>query len=77
MHCTRCNGAMIVMERSVQPSSTQTWFECTTCNGQRLLTADRPRFVAGLGQPLTSRFRAEGADAAAEQDLRRPIDYLR
>jgi len=50
---------MIVMERDIQPGSTQTWFQCTSCSSQRILTADRPRYVDGLGQPLTSRFRPE------------------
>ena len=64
MRCPRCNGPMIVMEQSVEPGSTQTWFQCTACTGQRLLTVDRPRYVAGSGESLTSRFRPEGADAA-------------
>jgi DNA-directed RNA polymerase subunit RPC12/RpoP len=69
MHCPRCNGPMIVMERIVQPHSTQTWFQCTTCSGRRLLSADRPCYFVGSGQPLTSRFRAEtDGPSSAEPD---------
>jgi hypothetical protein len=57
MHCTRCKGRMVVMEQSIGPSSTQTWFQCMTCSGQRVLTADRLRYVVGSGQSLRSRFR--------------------
>jgi transposase-like protein len=60
MNCPRCKGPMIIMEHNVQPSSTQTWFQCTVCSGQRLLSAERPRYVVGSGQSLVSRFRAEG-----------------
>ena len=77
MYCPRCKGAMMVTERSVQPSSIQTWFQCTSCSGQRLLSVDRPRYVAALGQSLTSRIRCEGADATAEPSLPWPVGYLR
>jgi len=59
MYCPRCKGHMIVMERSIQPNSTQTWYECTTCNGQRLLSADRLRYPDVWGQSAVSRFHAE------------------
>ena len=77
MYCPRCQGAMIVTERDVQPASTQTWFECVTCNSQRLLSADRPHYVTALGQSLTSRFRASGPDADLEPDLPRAVVPLR
>jgi DNA-directed RNA polymerase subunit RPC12/RpoP len=59
MHCPRCNGPMMIMKRQVQSQSTQTWYQCTTCSGRRLLSADRPCYFVGSGQPLTSRFRAD------------------
>jgi predicted RNA-binding Zn-ribbon protein involved in translation (DUF1610 family) len=65
MHCPRCNGTMIVMEQSVRPNSTQTWFQCPICGGQRLLTVERPRYLVGSGQSLTSRFRVGGAHAGS------------
>jgi len=64
MHCPRCRGYMIVIERSIQPNSTQTWYECTTCSGQRLLSADRVRYSDAWGKPLTSRFLAEAPGAS-------------
>ena len=77
MNCPRCNGPMIVVERSVQPSSTQTWFQCTTCSRQRLVSADRPRYVVGSGQPLTSRFRAEGTSSATGYNVPHAREFLR
>jgi len=65
MHCPRCNGTMIVMEQSVRPNSTQTWYQCTTCGGERLLTVERPRYLIGSGQSLTSRLRIERAHPGA------------
>ena len=55
----------MVIERSIQPKSTQTWYECTTCSGQRLLSAERLRYPDHWGKPLASRFQAE-APAAGE-----------
>ena len=77
MYCPRCNGTMIVTERKVQPGSTQTWFECVTCSGQRLLSAERPRYVAALGQPLTSRIRFGGFESITKQDLPQAVGLLR
>lgn len=59
MHCPRCRGYMIIIDRNIQPSSTQTWYECTTCSGQRLLSADRLGYSDAGAKPLTSRFQAE------------------
>jgi len=64
MHCPRCRGYMIVIARNIQPNSTQTWYECTTCSGQRLLSADRLRYSDAWGKPLTSRFQAEAPAAS-------------
>lgn len=69
MHCPRCRGYMTVIERSIQPNSTLTWYECTTCSGQRLLSADRMRYSDVWGKPLTSRYLAE-APAASETETR-------
>jgi len=59
MRCPCCNSHMFVLERSVQPHSTQTWYQCTICSGQRLLSAHRLRFPGVWGAPLTSRFQFE------------------
>ncbi len=56
MQCPRCNGPMMIMERNIQPQSTQTWYQCTACSGRRLRSADRPCYFVGSGQSLTSRF---------------------
>jgi hypothetical protein len=63
MHCPRCSGSMILMELIIRPRSTQTWYQCTTCNRLRLLSTDRPRFFVGSGQNLRSRFWAPTAIA--------------
>jgi hypothetical protein len=52
MLCPRCNSPMIVMERSIQPHSTQTWFQCTVCSGQRLLSAETACSSSTPLQPL-------------------------
>ena len=69
MNCPRCKSLMIVMERNVQTNSTQTWYQCTTCGGERLLSTDKRRYVAGSGQSLTSRFRADMSDPTPEPNL--------
>jgi len=63
MQCPRCSGPMIVLEQRIQPHSAQTWYQCTTCSVRRLLSAERPCYFLGSGQPLTSRFRA-GTESA-------------
>lgn len=80
MHCPRCKGHMIVKERSIQPHSTQTWYACTTCSGQRLLSADRLRYPDVWGQPHISRFQAEApvaGEAGTELHLPRQLDLIR
>jgi hypothetical protein len=61
---------MIIIERIAQAQSTQTWYQCTTCSAQRLLSADKPHYFVGSGQSLTSRFHAGcdyGPDVAREE----------
>jgi hypothetical protein len=64
MHCPRCNSPMIVMERSIQPHSTQTWFQCTVCSGQRLLSADTACLSSTPPQPIGPRSWAEPGQAS-------------
>ena len=43
MYCTRCRSPMILTERTDQPGSTQTWYQCPACSGQRLVSVDTRR----------------------------------
>jgi hypothetical protein len=47
MYCTRCRSPMILTERMDQPGSVQTWYQCPTCSGQRLVSVDTRRSSLG------------------------------
>jgi len=54
MHCPRCQGPMLVSEHTDQPRSVQTWYQCTTCGGQRLVSVEKGRYLLGGGLSLAS-----------------------
>lgn len=54
MRCTRCHSPMIVTEQVSRPRSTQTWYECTNCSGQRLLSIDTAHSLLRYSLPLAA-----------------------
>jgi len=55
---------MLVVEKIDQPRSVQTWYECTTCGGQRLVSTEKSRCLLGGGLPLASATRPPAARGA-------------
>jgi hypothetical protein len=45
---------MLVVQNIDQPRSVQTWYECTTCGGQRLVSTEKSRSLLGGGLSLAS-----------------------